>query len=276
MTPLPALPLADWLDPLLALAREAGTLILRWYGPGCVHAAKADGSPVTQADAAAEALITAGLQRLAPGIPIVAEEAVSAGAGPAEPGRRHWLVDPLDGTREFLACNGEFTVNIALVEDGEPVLGVVGAPALGAWWRGARGLGAERLDGDACTARAIGVRTPPAAGLTVLGSRSHADEAAMAAYLDGQRVAAFEAAGSSLKFCRIAEGLADLYPRFGRTMEWDTAAGHAILAAAGGSVCRLDGQPLRYGKPGHENPHFVARGGDAVSPRPAPPSLPRA
>ncbi len=254
-----SLPLADWLPRLVDLAREAGQVTLRWYGPECEAQRKADGSPVTAADEAAEAVIAAGLAALAPDIPLVAEEAVSGGGAPAQLGRRFWLVDPLDGTREFLACNGEFTVNIALVEDGAPVLGVVAAPAQGRWWAGAVGLGAQAAEADG-TPYPIAARRPPVEGLTVLGSRSHGDAAAMNAYLQGRRVTGFVAAGSSLKFCLIAAGEADLYPRFGRTMEWDTAAGHAVLRAAGGSVQTLDGAPLRYGKPAFENPHFVASG----------------
>lgn len=254
------LPLADWLNPLEALALEAGAVTLGWYTPDCLHCAKGDGSPVTAADQAAEDIIVGRLRLMAPDIPIVAEEAMSAGNGPDELGRRFWLVDPLDGTREFLARNGEFTVNIALIEDGVPVLGVVAAPALGNLWSGARGLGARACIGSDTEAHAIAVRAVPDAGWTVLGSRSHGDDAAMSAYLQGRKVAGFKAAGSSLKFCLIAAGQADLYPRLGRTMEWDTAAGHAVLLAAGGSVSTLDGSALRYGKPGFENPHFVATG----------------
>lgn len=225
---------------------------------------KADDSPVTLADQQAEAVIVQGLRALAPDIPIVAEEAMAAGAAPdlAQGGGRFWLVDPLDGTREFVARNGEFTVNIALIEHGVPVLGVVLAPALdagrGRLWSGAVRHGAW-VD-DAHGRRAIGCRAVPPAGLTVLGSRSHGDAAALDAHLAGRRVAEIINAGSSLKLCLIAEGCADLYPRFGRTMEWDIAAGHAVLAAAGGCVNGLDGAPLAYGKPGFENPHFVAQG----------------
>lgn len=231
---------------------------MRLYADGYTVADKSDGSLVTAADHAAEKLIIATLHRLTPDIPLIAEEAVAQNGPPACPTRTFWLVDPLDGTREFIARNGEFTVNIALIEDGVPVLGVVLAPALGILWAGGRGLGAWREDADG--RRPIQVRSVPAEGMTVLGSRSHGDDAAMTAYLQGRRVAGFKAAGSSLKFCLIAEGAADLYPRFGRTMGWDTAAAHAVLLAAGGSVCTLDGQELRYGKAGLENPHFVACG----------------
>jgi 3'(2'), 5'-bisphosphate nucleotidase len=215
---------------------------------------------------------------------VVAEEAASRGQAPAA-ARTFWLVDPLDGTREFVARNGEFTVNIALVHDGAPVLGVVLLPVSGrqfsgvvgqgaweqsawthgAWNAGAREDGVGRPEAAGQEARrALRVRSVPAAGLCVAGSRSHGDEAALQAFLQGslkgQTVASRITAGSSLKFGLLAAGEADVYARFGRTMEWDTAAGHAVLAAAGGSVCTPDGLPLRYGKPGYENPHFVARG----------------
>jgi 3'(2'), 5'-bisphosphate nucleotidase len=250
------------------LARQAGQVVMAIYATDFAVQGKADASPVTLADQQAEDVILAGLRALAPDVPIVAEEAVAAGDAPQlAPGGRFWLVDPLDGTREFVARNGEFTVNIALIEDGRPLLGVVLAPAVGGHagclYAGVVGQGAWVE--DAAGRRPIACRTPPAEGLTVLGSRSHGDDAAMQAfllrYLAGRRVAKFSTAGSSLKLCLLAAGQADLYPRLGRTMEWDIAAGHAVLAAAGGSVCRADdGQPLVYGKPGFENPHFVAAG----------------
>jgi 3'(2'), 5'-bisphosphate nucleotidase len=214
---------------------------------------------------------------MAPHWPVVAEEAASRGQAPAA-ARTFWLVDPLDGTREFVARNGEFTVNIALVHEGTPVLGVVLLPVSGRLFSGVAGQGAWEQGGGLHGARRrLRVRAVPAEGLCVAGSRSHGDDAALQAFLQtqmkGQRVASHMAAGSSLKFGLLAAGEADVYPRFGRTMEWDTAAGHAVLAAAGGSVCTLDGEPLRYGKPGYENPHFVAWGaasgqGAGVSPGP--------
>ncbi|MGH8130041.1 MAG: 3'(2'),5'-bisphosphate nucleotidase CysQ family protein, partial [Steroidobacteraceae bacterium] len=183
--------------------------------------------------------------------------AAAAGSAPSA-GARFWLVDALDGTRDFVKRNGEFTVNIALVEHGEPTLGVVLAPALGRVFGGAPGLGAfAQKDGER---RAIACRRTPAEGLTVVSSRSHEDREALEAFLAGRRVASCNYAGSSLKFCLVAAGEADLYPRLGRTMEWDTAAGHAVLAAAGGRVTGLDGKHLRYGKPQFANPHFVAMG----------------
>ena len=244
-----------WLAQIERIARDAGALILEVYATDFAVRGKGDQSPVTEADERAEALIVPALRAFAPELPIVAEEAVAGGDVP-EPGRTFWLVDPLDGTKEFIGRNGEFTVNIALVHDGEPVLGVVYAPALGRLFAGARGAGAW-LE-DAAGRRAIRCRAVPDAGLTVVASRSHGDAAALDAFLAGRRVAALASAGSSLKLCLVAAGEADLYPRLGRTMEWDIAAGHAVLAAAGGAVRDLAGQPLRYGKPGFDNPHFAA------------------
>jgi 3'(2'), 5'-bisphosphate nucleotidase len=226
---------------------------------------KADASPVTEADLRAEALILQHLARLTPHLPVVSEEQDERD-GAVSAAERFWLVDPLDGTKEFIGRNGEFTVNIALVERGAPRLGVVYAPALGRLYAGARFAGA-RLH-DAAGTRELRCRERPAEGLTVVASRSHGDDAALSRWLGGEPVAARRNAGSSLKFCLVAEGQADVYPRLGRTMEWDTAAGHAVLAAAGGRVDRLDGTPLVYGKAGFENPHFVACGGEqAFMPR---------
>ncbi len=272
----PTAQLLDWLHAISTLARQAGTVVMAVYATDFAVQGKADASPVTLADAQAEAVILAGLQALTPDIPVVAEEAAAAGLAPqmAATGR-FWLVDPLDGTREFVARNGEFTVNIALIEQGRPVLGVVLAPAIscdgqagaagpaGVLYAGLVGHGAWVE--DSAGRRPIHCRPVPAAGLVVLASRSHGDAAALdaflATYLAGRRVAQLGTAGSSLKLCLLAAGQADLYPRLGRTMEWDIAAGHAVLAAAGGSVCRIDsGAPLDYGKPGYENPHFVAAG----------------
>jgi len=249
------------LEPLLAglvpLIREAGALAMRVYATDFQVEIKADESPVTVADQLAEKVIVAGLQRLAPDIPIVGEEAASAGDIP-DVSNRFWLVDPIDGTKEFINRNGEFTVNIALVDHGVPVLGLVLAPALGTLYVGALGMGAWVEVGG--VRRDIGVRAVPLDGLTVVGSRHHGNDAAVDAFLAGRRVAANRMVGSSLKLCILAEGLADVYPRFGRTMEWDIAAGDAILRAAGGAVRTLDGALLRYGKPGFENPDFAAWG----------------
>lgn len=245
------------LDRLLPTMWAAGELVMAVYRQDFRVEAKDDASPVTEADRQAEALITTELRVAWPDIPVVGEEAVAAGAQ-AKVGRCFWLVDPLDGTREFVGRNGEFTVNVALIEDGRPVLGAVLAPVAGVLYAGGPGLGAWRM-GDAGR-EAIRCRVPPADGLTLLCSRSHNDDAAVSAWLGDRLIRERRSAGSSLKFCLIAEGRADLYPRLGRTMEWDIAAGQAVLEGAGGRVCGLDGSPLLYGKPGWESPHFVAEG----------------
>lgn len=258
------------LDGLCRLSLMAGATIMAHYDSGLEAIRKEDDSPVTAADHDAERIILDGLHRLAPGIPIVSEEQAAAGHIP-DIGRRFFLVDPLDGTKEFLRKNGEFTVNIALIEDRVPVAGVVYAPASGRlFYAAGSGEAYERkvapstngaLDG-AEPARRIGVRKPDPSGLVVVVSRTHRDHKTDE-YLNLYNVKEFLVSGSSLKFCLIAAGEADLYPRHGRTMEWDTAAGHAVLAAAGGSVTQLDGAPLLYGKTerGLDNPFFVARGG---------------
>ena len=219
---------------------------------------KEDRSPVTEADRAAETLIVAGLRAALPGIPVIAEEEVADGritAASAE----FWLVDPLDGTREFAAGHEEFAVNIGLIRDGRAVLGVVGVPALGEMFGGIVGRGAWKRHGGVTTP--IHTRTPPAEGLTVLASRYHGSIDKLDAFLAGHRIASVANYGSSLKFCRLAEGVADLYPRLGRTMEWDTGSPQAVLEAAGGRVTLLEGgAPLLYGKPGWENPNFVCYG----------------
>jgi 3'(2'), 5'-bisphosphate nucleotidase len=244
------------IDAVADIARRAGDVVMQVYATDFAVRAKGDASPVTEADERAEALIVPALRALAPGVPVVAEEMVARGESEAT-ARAFWLVDPLDGTREFASRNGEFTVNIAFVVDGAPLLGVVLAPALGRIYGGVVGRGAWVDDGSGRVA--IRVRPAPAEGLTVVASRSHGDTALLERYLSGMQVARVVEAGSSLKLCLLAAGEADLYPRFGRTMEWDIAAGHAVLAAAGGSVRTLDGGVLAYAKPGFENPHFVAR-----------------
>lgn len=245
------------LEGLLPLVRRAGEVVMAVYGRDFEVRGKADASPVTEADEQAEALLVPALRALLPGVPVVAEEAVAAGHV-EQPGERFWLVDPLDGTKEFISRNGEFTVNVALVERGMPTLGVVYAPALDRLFAGCVGHGAFLEEQG--VRRDIRCRAVPADGLTVVASRSHGDAAALDAFLTGRRVAALASAGSSLKLCLVAAGEADLYPRLGRTMEWDIAAGHAVLAAAGGQVLTLQGQALRYAKPGFENPHFQAWG----------------
>ncbi|HUF85830.1 MAG TPA: 3'(2'),5'-bisphosphate nucleotidase CysQ [Thermohalobaculum sp.] len=256
-------PATEDIEPALReLALAAGRAIIEVRARTDLGArSKADASPVTEADIAADRLITEDLNRRFPAVPAVTEEnpASHRRAGL----RRFFLVDPLDGTREFVRREGEFTVNIALVEDGVPVAGVVYAPAVGRLFRTRSGAALEeRVDADgrplAGSERAIRVATPDNDALVVVASKSHRDRATDA-YIARYRVARFTGAGSSLKFCLIAAGEADFYPRLGRTMEWDTAAGHAVLRAAGGRVVRFDDhRPLAYGKPGYENPFFLA------------------
>jgi 3'(2'),5'-bisphosphate nucleotidase len=254
------------LDHLNKIAIEAGAEILRVYGTDFDVQIKADQSPVTEADVAAEAIILKRLRESFPDIPVIAEESVAAGRVP-QTGERFFLVDPLDGSKEFISRNGEFTVNIALIENGVPVAGVVYAPALARIWWGAAGSGSFAStvkDGEVTAATAIKVRNREDK-LCAIGSRSHGSGEGDARLTD-YPIAEYKSAGSSLKFCLVAEGEADLYPRFGRTMEWDTAAGDAILRAAGGCVNTLDGQPLGYGKreqvedSDFANPFFIASG----------------
>lgn len=252
---------AELLVAIRALALEAGTEILRWYGTDAGAVAKADGSPVTMADRAAEALILAGLSVLTPGIPVVAEEEAAAGRIPEVGNTPFWLVDPLDGTKEFLNRNGEFTVNIALVTRDGPLLGVVLAPALSELYAGIVGQGAV-MSCHGGPDQPIAARTPPA-GWVALGSRSHGDAAGEAQAYAPYPVAERRPRGSSLKFCTIAAGEADIYVRIGPTHEWDTAAGHAVLSAAGGRVDGVDDAPLRYGKPRYRNVGFKAFGKSA-------------
>lgn len=247
---------------LRRLAIEAGRAIMDIYGAADIGVrAKADASPVTDADLAADAIIRKGLASAFAGVPVVTEEHAESHGGDA--GARYFLVDPLDGTKEFVERRGDFTVNIALIERDLPVAGVVYAPARARLFRTVAGGGAVEETGafDPVAegrTRAIAVTVPDNAALRVVASKSHRD-AATDAYIARYAVAAFRSAGSSLKFCLVASGEADLYPRLGRTMEWDTGAGQAVLMAAGGVVVRADDlTPLRYGKPGRENPHFIA------------------
>lgn len=249
---------ASLLPEIVAVARRAGEAILAIYRTDFDVETKDDYSPVTQADLDAEAIILETLRALTPDIPIIAEEEVSAGRIP-EVGDRFWLVDPLDGTREFLNRNGEFTVNIALIRDRRPVLGVVHTPDSGVTYTGCLPGGATRQQGEG-PAEPIHVRTPPAEGLTIVASRRHGSAAEREHFLAGRKVAERMSCGSSLKFCVVASGEADIYPRFGPTMEWDTAAGHAVLAAAGGCITNTDGTPFLYRKPDFRNPNFIAWG----------------
>lgn len=248
-------------DTLRRLALEAGARILEVYGQDDLDVeSKADDSPVTAADLAADRVICAGLEAAYPRIRIVTEE--RARSHSAERGA-HFLVDPLDGTKEFIRRRGEFTVNIAFIEDGAPVAGVVYAPAIGRLFRTEAGGGAVEeavVEGAAGAPRPISAATADNAALRAVASKSHRDaetDALLAAYA----VSEIKSAGSSLKFCLLAAGEADLYPRMGPTMEWDTAAGQAVLEAAGGAVLRLpERTPLRYGASGRRNPAFLAVG----------------
>lgn len=243
-------------DVLAALCREGGHAIMEVYATDFEARAKSDASPVTEADLAADRIIVAGLQCAFPDIPIVTEERIESHDAAAV-GSRFFLVDPLDGTKEFVKRGGDFTVNIALIEKGVPVRGVVFAPALDRlFWTDDTG-DAWMQEGDA-DARSIRVAAPDNAALNVVASKSHRDTATDD-YINRYTVADFKSAGSSLKLCLLAAGEADLYPRLGRTMEWDTAAGHAVLRAAGGHVDAWPGGlSLAYGKPNFENPHFIA------------------
>jgi 3'(2'), 5'-bisphosphate nucleotidase len=240
------------------LARQAGAIILAVRERGFETVQKADRTPVTEADHAAETLIAAGLRAATPDIPVIAEEESAAGLlqGKAS---QYWLVDPLDGTREFAAGRDEFTVNIGLVRDGRPALGVVALPAYGELFGGivaARTAWKRTVAGE----RAIAARVPPAAGLTVLASRHYATDERLATFLASRPVVSVTHIGSAMKIVRVAEGAADLYPRLGRTMEWDTAGPQAVLEAAGGRLLDMAGAPLGYGKPEWENPPFVCLG----------------
>lgn len=248
------------LDDLAEAAREAGAAILDIVARGFDIAHKGDSSPVTEADHAAEQIILAALAKAAPGVPVIAEEEVAAGRIPEHQGT-YFLVDPLDGTREFVRGGDDYTVNIALLVDGSPWLGVVYAPATNRLHGGIAGRHAWLDEGQG--RKAIACR-PCAKPMVVVASRSHftqntSDYLALAAPGCG-----YEAIGSSLKFCIIAEGRADLYPRLSPTAEWDTAAGHAVLLGSGGKVVGADGTPLLYGKPAFLNRAFIATGGWAA------------
>ena len=241
------------------LARKAAAAVMAVRAGGFAVERKRDFSPVTAADRLAEALIVDGLREAAPGISVVAEEEAEAGLTGSVTASRFWLVDPLDGTREFAAGSGNFAVCIGLIEDGRPLLGVVALPATGEVVSGMVGAGAWRETPDG-TRRPIHARRIPPEGPVVMASRHYARDARIEAFARAQRAQRIVNIGSAEKFCRLAEGTADLYPRFGPTMEWDTAAPEAVLLAAGGSMADWDGAPLRYGKPGWRNPPFLARG----------------
>jgi 3'(2'), 5'-bisphosphate nucleotidase len=241
------------------LARRAGDVIMQIRARGFEILRKADRSPVTEADHAAERIIVQGLRSATPDIAVIAEEEVEAGIE-SRPGDQYWLVDPLDGTREFAALRDEFTVNIGLVRDGRPVLGVVDVPVHGELFGGLLGPPAIAWKQTVNGRTPIAARQPPTEGMHVLASRHHSDDPRLDRFLEGRTVQRVTNMGSALKIVRLAEGAGDLYPRFGRTMEWDTAAPQAILEAAGGCLSKMDGSPLEYGKPGWENPPFLCTG----------------
>lgn len=249
---------AGHLPELLALVRAAGRAIMGVYDSDAAHEVtiKADDSPLTQADLRAHEVLTQGLMRLTAAIPVVSEEDAASHAQ-RMPESVFWLIDPLDGTKEFIARNGEFTVNVALVAGGYPLLGVVYAPALDLLYWGGVEVGAWRQHGDDAPERIAVALAQKESVVRVVASKSHLDERTMA-FIERLGAHALVQAGSSLKFCRVAEGSADVYPRLAPTCEWDTAAAQAVLEAAGGYVTKLDGERLVYGKPEILNPHFIA------------------
>jgi 3'(2'), 5'-bisphosphate nucleotidase len=246
------------LDAALRAAEAGGQAVMRVYAEPFDVTHKDDKTPVTEADLASERIIVEILRRAFPDIPIVSEETVPE-AGFAEPAPRFWCVDPLDGTKEFVARNGEFAVLVGLIEHGQPVLGVVYGPAFGVTYI-AHGPGTAMQRQGAGAWEPIHARTPGSEGLVVVHSRSHENSRRLAEYFQGRPIRERRKCGSALKFGLLAAGEADFYPRFGTTMEWDTAAGQAVLEAAGGHVFDLSGRPLCYGKPGLKNDGFLAWG----------------
>jgi 3'(2'), 5'-bisphosphate nucleotidase len=261
---------AALMQPLTELVAQAGAAILRVDRRTMSIDGKADGSPVTEADRAADRVIAEGLARLIPQVQTLSEERTHLAQLPCS--SSFFLIDPLDGTKEFVAGRNEFTVNLALVTDGAPLLGIVAAPALGMIWRGLVGRGAERLivaGGAPSAAVPIRTRSMPAAGLPWIAavSRSHGDKRTEA-FIDSRPGAVRQVAGSAIKFCRVAEGGADIYPRLSPTCEWDVAAGHAVVSAAGGRITDQAGRPLRFGV-GRDDfivPEFIAWGDAAAAP----------
>ena len=245
------------LAPLLDIARAASSEIMRIYATDFDVAMKADKSPVTDADLAAHQVIVKDLRRITPDLPVLSEESADIPYAERRRWGSYWLVDPLDGTKEFISKNGDFTVNIALVQGGEPIVGVVHVPATGLSYYGCLGVGAFRRDKDGQASPIKVRRLIPDAPVKVVASRSHRGEL-LDGYLAKLGPHSTVSRGSSLKFCLVAEGSADVYPRLGPTSEWDTAAGHAVLAAAGGKVVAADGGPLNYNaKESLLNPHFI-------------------
>ncbi len=251
-----------WLEEVVALAIEAGRRILDVYERQFDVSRKEDDSPLTDADRAAHEVIVERLAALTPAIPVLSEESARIEYSERAGWQRFWLVDPLDGTKEFVNRNGEFTVNIALIDNGAPVLGVVYVPVTGVCYLAVHGQGAWKEQGG-CNRTPIHVRHYRGGHATVVASRSHRGDAVdkFLANLKA-REGEYDTAslGSSLKLCRVAEGVADVYPRLGPTSEWDTAAAQCVVESAGGRVTDLDGQPLRYNKPDILNPWFLVTG----------------
>ena len=242
---------------LINTAKQAAALLMRYYKTDLAIERKEDKSPVTEADHAANALIMSALQKLTPDIPVIAEESAETHTIDVSRAEAFWLVDPLDGTKSFIKHTDEFTVNMGLIVRGIPSWGIIAIPAQDLVYWTEEGKVLRQLGGH--TPDIISVRTPPKAGITVVASQSHYSDKTDV-FLKEHTVAEFIQANSSLKFCRVAEGKADLYPRFGTTMEWDTAAGDALVRAAGGRVEHPDGKTFAYGKTGFENGNFVAYG----------------
>jgi 3'(2'), 5'-bisphosphate nucleotidase len=247
------------IEPIVELAKKAGDAILEVYATDFDVQAKDDESPLTQADMAAHNIIDYGLRQLTPDIPIISEESGLPEFAVRSQWTRYWLVDPLDGTKEFVNRNDEFTVNIALIDNHRPILGVVHIPVMNKTYTGVEGSGAAVRSGSDAP-QAIAVASASASPVRVVGSRSHRG-ASLDAFLERLGEFDMHPMGSSLKFCVIAEGGADIYPRLGLTSEWDTAAAQAVVEQAGGAVLELDGQPLAYNaKADILNPHFLVRG----------------
>ncbi len=252
------------------LAIAAGEVTLEHFDECGYQGAetKSDGSPVTIADQEAEEIIASGLEDITPGIPMIGEESFADGNVPDLVGHEYfWMVDPLDGTKEFISGSGEYTVNIALIKSGVPVLGVVYAPAREELYAGCGPGTAIRWLAETDNEKEIYVRRPPSVGLTVVASRNHGSAERMDEFLAGYKVAKLVKRGSSLKICAVAAGKADMYPRFGPTCEWDTAAGHAVLLSAGGKITDFSGRPLTYGKVSEKflNPEFCAASDEIAS-----------
>ncbi len=269
MSTLDATGCATLMPAITAIAVRAALLVRGLAGKGDVHR-KRDGSPVTEADLAAEAAIREELAHLAPALPFVSEEQAEDEAPRVGASNGSYaLVDPLDGTREFVAGHDEYAINIAIMTDGRPILGIVAAPALGLVWRGIVGRGAERIafaaDGGVSSPQPIQTRKSPPRDIVVVVSRSHLDPRTQA-YIAKLPRAHMMASGSAIKFGRIAEGTADLYPRLAPVRDWDAAAGHAVVEAAGGRVVTPQGQPLRYGTTARVIDGFIASGGQTELP----------